>query len=159
MHPTRIATLLLASVMAAGGALTIWSATLTQETLTEEGNKTQEFCAVAMFGIYSGNYDKSSKSLYLVLQNKRSVDLELENLYLFYPNNVMKKIPLNESLKGNVLRSINVTEVDDGFKNGVIKTNCPEVSVEFTYSKVAGFRVPLQIPFIQEIKKLFRIKD
>lgn len=129
---------LLAIIMGAGGVFTLWATTLTTTTLSEEANKTGELCGAAMFGIYSGNYDESSRSLYLVLQNKRSVDLELENLYLFYPNNVMETIPLNEPLKGNVMRSINKTGVDDGFEKGMIKTNCPEVSVEFTYSGVAG---------------------
>jgi len=155
----RAAYLLLATIMGIGAMFTLWVTSLTTITLEEEANKSQEFCAGAMFGIYSGNYDKSSKSIYMVLQNKRSVDLELENLYLFYPNNVMKTIPLNEPLKGNVLRSINVTEIDDGFVKGIIKTNCPEVEVEFTYSRVAGIRVPLQIPLLEEIKKMFRIKD
>jgi len=149
----------LAVVMGIGAAFILWITSLTTRTLTEEANKTQEFCGAAMFSIYSGDYDKSSKSLYMILQNKRSIDLQLENLYLFYPNNVMRTIPLNEPLKGNVLRSINVTGVDDGFEKGIIKTNCPEVSVEFTYSKVAGIRVPLQIPLLEEIKRMFRIKD
>ena len=151
--------LLLAAIMGAGAVFTLWVTTLTTTTLTREGNQSQEFCGAALFGIYSGNYDKPSKSLYLILQNKRSIDLELETLYIFYQNNMMKTIPLNEPLKGNVLRSINVSGIDDGFEKGIIKTNCPEVSVEFTYSKVSGIRVPLQIPFIQEIKKMLRIKD
>ena len=64
MDPTKIATLLLASVMAAGGVITIWSATLTEKVLPEGGNKSHELCSVAMFGIYSGDYDENSKSLY-----------------------------------------------------------------------------------------------
>ena len=151
--------LLLATIMGIGAAFILWITTLTTRTLTEEANKTQEFCGAAMFGIYSGKYDKSSKSLYLILKNMRSIDLELENLYLFYPDNMMKTIPLNEPLKGNILRSINITGIDDGFTKGIIKTNCPEVSVEFSYSKVSGIRVPLQIPLLEEIKKMFRIKD
>jgi len=151
--------LLLVAIMGAGGVFTLWAATLTTTTLEEGANRTQEFCTGTMFGIYSGNYDKPSRSLYLVLQNKRSVDLELKNLYLFYPNNMMRTIPLNEPLKGNVIRSINVTEVDDGFNNGVIKTNCPDVSVEFSYSRVGGIQVPLGIPFVREIIDTFRIKD
>lgn len=132
---SKLATILLAAVMSAGGLFTFWATTLTTKTL-EEANKTQELCSVAMFGIYSGDYDKSSKTLYLILQNKRSVDLELKNLYILYPNNVMETIPLNEDLKGNVLKPINLPGIDDGFKSGIIKTNCPQVSVEFTYSQV-----------------------
>jgi len=149
--------LILTAIMGAGAVFTLWVTSLTTTTLEEEANKTQEFCAAAMFGIYSADYEKSSKSLYLILQNKRSIDLELENLYLFYPDNVMKTIPLNEPLKGNVMRSINVTGVDDGFTKGIIKTDCPEVSVEFTYSTVSGIRVPLQLPLLREIKKMLRI--
>jgi len=149
----------LAAIMGTGAVFTLWVTSLTTTTLDEEANKTQEFCGAAMFGIYSGDYDKSSKSLYLIIQNKRSIDLELENLYLFYPKNVMKTFPLNEPLKGNVMRSINVTEVNDGFTKGMIKTNCPEVSVEFTYSGVSGIRVPLQLPLLREIKKMLRIES
>jgi len=133
----RAAFVLLAAIMGMGGIFTFWVTTLTTTTLLpEEARKIEELCHLATFGVYSGDYDKSSNSLYLILQNKRSVDLELENLYLLYPNNVMKTIPLNEDLKGNVLKSINITGIDDGFKNGIIKTNCPGVSVDFTYSQV-----------------------
>jgi hypothetical protein len=154
----RKAYLLLATVMGIGGIFTMWATSLTTQTLTEEANRTQEFCGAAMFSIYSGSYDRSSNNLYIVLKNQRSVDLVLENLYLFYPNNVLKTIPLNEPLKGGVMRPIDLT-VEDGFTKGLIKTNCPEVSVEFTYSGVAGIRVPLQIPFIREIKRMFRIES
>ncbi|NCS71179.1 MAG: hypothetical protein GW780_03365 [Candidatus Aenigmarchaeota archaeon] len=39
--------------------------------------------------------------------------------------------PIGEDLESSKIKSYNFTEVPVDFKNGVIKTSCPEVSIEF----------------------------
>ncbi len=137
MEPTRIVVLLVATVMSIAAVFTIWGTNLMKRTIMKTENITPaEKCKIAMFQIYSGSYNRNEETLYLILENKRSVDLELEKLYIFYPNGEMKSFDLNETLRGNMLRSIKVNGVKDGFTSGTIKTDCPDVSVDFSYSQV-----------------------
>jgi len=130
----RMVVLLTASIMAIAGIFTLWGANLIRRTLPPE-NTTGEVCHAALFRFYSGNYEKDTKKLILILENQRSVELRLENLYLIYGENV-KTFPLNERLEGNMLKSLVVNGVDDGFTSGTVKTNCPEVSLYFKYSQL-----------------------
>ncbi len=133
----RIVIMLFVTSLSMAGIISYWGTTLVQRTLSEaEELSAESDCPSALFGLYSGNYNNSTKNLALILDNRRSADLKLENLYLFYPNGVMKEIPLNETLEGNQIKSLRLVEIDDGFTNGKIKTNCPEVSVDFTHSQV-----------------------
>jgi hypothetical protein len=132
---TRIVTLLTAAVISIGAIISFWGAGLIQKTLNRT-QTTEELCLGAMFRLYSGKYDSNKKELTLILENQRTIDLKLENLYLFYPNKLMKTFSLNEVLEGNMLKSVVVSDVDDGFETGTIKTNCPDVSLDFTYSDV-----------------------
>jgi len=132
----KIVTLLTAVIMSVAAILAFWSSNMIKQTLSSAENATKEYCSGAMFRLYSGSYDKENKVLQLILENQRTVDLQLRNLYLVYPNGEMKTYQLNELLKGNMLKSIRVEGVEDGFDKGTIKTNCPEVSVEFSYSEV-----------------------
>jgi hypothetical protein len=123
--------------MGLGAIISFWGAGLVQTRLNATANKTpEEVCIGAMFRLYSGSYDSNKKELLLILENQRGVDLELETLYLFYPNKEMKSFELDGYLQGNMLMSIPVKNVEDGFESGTIKTNCPEVSLDFTYSDV-----------------------
>jgi hypothetical protein len=128
---------LLAAVFAIAGMLLYWSNSLVSKSLTKNENTTalQTDCTSALFILYSGKYDSSTKNLVLVVENKRSNDLNLESVYLFYQNE-MKTFTVNDLLKGNQLKSIGITGVDAGFDRGIVKTNCPEVSVEFTPSQL-----------------------
>lgn len=135
MNPTRIVMLFTAAILSIGALISFWGTTL----ITEALNRTQaeeDACLGAMFRLYSGSYDSGKKELLLTLENQRLVDLKLENLYLFYGNEPMKTFTLNEVLEGNRLKSIVVSGVEDGFEGGTIKTNCPGVSLDFSYSDV-----------------------
>lgn len=138
ISPLVAAVILIASTMMIAAILSFWASSFVKKELSEAENTTTETrCTVAQFRIYSGSYNNASEVLFLVLENQRSFDLELKDLYLFYSDNLMKPIPLNEKLEGNQLKSINVSDVTNNFNNGVIKTNCPDVSASFTYSQVA----------------------
>ncbi len=92
-------------------------------------------CLAAKFRLYSGSYDDQNEELILVLENQRSVDLELNGLYLFDENNVLTTETLTGTLEGNRLKSFNLTDVNN-FTKAIVKTKCPDVSVEFTYDQV-----------------------
>jgi len=125
------------TVVAIGAIFYFWGAQLVQTRLNATAEETsEEICIGAMFILYSGNYNKETKELLLTLENKRGVDLELNNLYLFYPDKEMKTFELNEQLQSTMLKTITVKNVEDGFESGTIKTNCVDVTVDFTYSDV-----------------------
>jgi hypothetical protein len=107
--------------------------TTSSTTTTEKAGIT--VCSSASFKLYSGSYKKDIKNLFLILENRRAVNLQLENLFLQYQSKLETKI-LNTTLKGNEIRSLNITGVEDNFISGIIKTNCPAVSVDFTYAQV-----------------------
>jgi hypothetical protein len=71
----------------------------------------------------------------LRLDNVRAVDLKLENLYLFYPDNTMNTYPLNSFLlKGGEIKELPTLNVRPDFTSGEIRTNCPSVILRFTNS-------------------------
>ena len=47
-----------------------------------------------------------------------------------------KTFELNKPLQANMLLSVPVKDVEDGFESGTIKTNCADIIVDFTYSDV-----------------------
>ena len=133
MDPTRIVMLLAGTVIALGAVFSFWGASLVQTRLNESAE--EDACIGAMFRLYSGSYNTETKGLLLVFENQRVVDLELTNLYLFYSEE-MKTYDLNKDLAGNMILSVPVEGVEDGFDSGTVKTNCPDVTVDFTYSDV-----------------------
>jgi len=125
------------TVVAIGAIFSFWGAQLVQTRLNATANKTpEEICIGAMFRLYSGKYDSNKKELLLILENQRGVDLDLKTLYLFYPNKKMETFQLNKALQGNMLLSISVKNVEDGFESGTIKTDCADITVDFSYSDV-----------------------
>jgi len=75
--------------------------------------------------------------LHLILDNKKSIDLELTNLFLIYQNNNVESYPLGETLKGNEILAMDQSINNTDFLTGEIKTHCPDVSVYFTKSQVS----------------------
>ena len=140
ISPLVAAVILIAATMSIAGILTFWATGFVRERLDVAGNTTDETnCLAAQFRLYSGTFDNSTSpgTLYLILENQRSIDLSLTNLYLFYPNNVLQDITLTETLLGNKLKSITISNVNGGFSGGKIKTNCPDIDVDFTISQLS----------------------
>lgn len=132
----KIIYMMLAVVMSMGAVLTFWGSTLIKERLNATENITPaEICTSASFKFYSGKYDKANMNLYLVFENQRSIELKLEKLYIFYPNN-FETFDINKTLEGNILKSFNIPGVKDGFSSGTVKTNCPSVETDFSYSQL-----------------------
>jgi len=127
--------LLTAAIMGIASIFTLWGSILVRERLGPENATSITTCQSALFKLYSGKYDRSTKNLYIVLENQRSIELKLDKLYLFYPSN-MVTFGLNNTLEGNMLKSININGVEDGFTSGTVKTDCPDVSLDFSYSQL-----------------------
>jgi len=139
ISPLVAAVILIAATMSIAGILTFWATGFVKGRLTSVENTTVETeCVAAQFRLYSGTFDNSTSpyTLTLILENQRSIDLTLNNLYLFLPNGDLKEHTLTGTLEGNKLKSFTVTDVDGSFTRGIIKTNCPDVNVEFTISQL-----------------------
>lgn len=139
--------IIIAVILAIAGILTIWASPLVQQNYLEKlgiglnlrgnvtENKSTDICTSASFRVYSGKYDKENMNLYIVLENQRPIELKLGKLYLFYPNN-FETFDINKTLEGNMLKSFDIPRVKDGFSSGTVKTNCPDVEVDFSYSQL-----------------------
>lgn len=138
ISPLVAAVILIAATMSIAGILSFWASGFVKTRLGEAGNVTVESsCLGAEFKLHSGSYD--NETLTLIVDNIRPVDLVLESLYLFYPDKPMIPKSLNNTiLKGNEIKQIQITDVDTNFTSAKIKTNCPEVYLDFTFSQVIG---------------------
>jgi len=137
LSPIVASVILIAATMTIAGILTFWTTGFVSKKLNETSNVNDETtCYGAEFKLHSASY--SNGTLFLRLDNRRNVDLKLENLYLFYPDNSMDTVPLKEfSLKGNEIKQLSpIMGVRPNFVSGKIKTNCPTVFLDFSSSEV-----------------------
>jgi len=88
-------------------------------------------CVDAAFIVYSSTYNADERTLYIIVDNRRSVDLFLEDLYIFYSNNQISTKPINKLLRVGEVIQLNMSDVKEGFTSMKIKTNCPDVFVDF----------------------------
>ena len=141
LSPLIAAVILIAATMTIAGILAFWvsSFVVTElEEAEEAGITGGAKCLGAQFEIYSGSYD--GNTLHFILDNKKSTDLYLTNIFLIYPNNDVVPISLNKTLKGNEIDSVTVSGVAPNFLTGEIKTNCPDVSAFFTYEQISSMQ-------------------
>ncbi len=138
MSPLIAAVVLIAATMTIAAVIAFWASGFVKEKLTESESITGgSKCFGAEFNLRSGSYDSSTKSLHLILDNRKSVDLQIKNVFLIYSDEpVATKTLDNTTLKGNEIKDFTIENVDDGFLTGEIKTQCPDVSIYFTYSQV-----------------------
>jgi len=140
ISPLIAAVILIAATMSIAGILSYWASSFAQEKLEESENTTAEEqtkCIGAKFKFYAdGSYNNNTNIMKVILENQRSYDLNLKDLYLFYPDNEIKTVALNGILlEKNVLKQFNFTvTTGDNFNKGQIRTQCPEVFVEFKNS-------------------------
>ena len=135
LSPLVAAVILIAATMSIAGILSYWTTGFVKSKLGIAENATEETrCLNAEFKLYSGSYD--GETLYLVLENTRTYELLLTDLYFFDENDILlvdNSIKLNEKLE----QLTPITEDVSDFDHAIIKTNCPEVSVEFTKAQVS----------------------
>ncbi len=137
LSPIVAAVILIAATMSIAGILTFWTTSFITKKLNESSSVNSETsCLGAEFKLNSASFNNGT--LYLRLDNRRNIDLTLENLYLFYSGNRMETVPLSSFLlKGNEIKQLPpILDVEPGFVSGKIKTNCPEIFLDFTSSQV-----------------------
>jgi hypothetical protein len=127
INPLTLAIILIVVTILIAAGLSFWASGIGKKS----AEKTAD-CSLAEFRLYSGSYDSTTSSLSLVLENLHSKELTDMTLYLFYSDDEIIEKPFERSLKGTKLETYNFNEIPKDFERGVIKTNCPEVSVKFT---------------------------
>ncbi len=138
ISPLVAAVILIAATMSIAGILSYWTTGFVKTKLCIAENATEETrCLNAEFKLYSGSYDEDEGKLYLVLENTRTYELTLTDIYLFDSNGVLIQPTITLNQKLEQLTPIEKENIPT-FERGIIKTNCPEVSVEFTYSQVTS---------------------
>ncbi len=138
MSPLIAAVILIAATMVIAAILASWTAQFTEQKLRqaeEESITGGARCLGAQFELYSGGLDGTT--LQLVLNNKKSIDLYLTDLFLIGSNNTVDNVSLDVTLKGNEIMQIERAIPNANFLTGEIKTQCPDVSVFFTRDQVA----------------------
>ena len=114
ISPLAVSVILVAVTVVIAAILSYWATNLVKDqTNTEDG------CVDAGFRLYSGNYDNSTNTLYLVLDNQRTTDLNDLTIYLFYPQKKIVEKSLEGMLEANNIKSFKIT-VEEGFNSGVI---------------------------------------
>lgn len=138
MSPLIAAVILIAATMSIAAILAYWTSGFMKgelERAEELGITGGAECLSAEFELRSGSY--IGGELNLILDNKKSVDLDLTYVYLIYSGNDVVPKLINKTLNGNEIKTITVLEVGDNFLTGEIKTHCPDISVFFTYDQVS----------------------
>lgn len=138
ISPLVAAVILIAATMSIAGILSFWASGFVKSRLGEAGNVTVESgCLGAEFKLHSGSYD--NETLTLIVDNIRAVDLVLENIYFFSNGELIEETSLNNMiLKSNEIKQVPVPSAPANFTSAKIKTNCPEVYLDFTFSQVIG---------------------
>lgn len=135
MSPLIAAVILIAATMTIAGILAAWTTGFVRGELEEAAIVTGgSKCLGAEFEFRSGSL--SGNTLNLILDNKKSQDLTLTNLFLIKSGNQVDQISLNKTLNGNEIKTITITITDPNFLTGEIKTQCPDVSAFFTHDQV-----------------------
>ncbi len=52
-------------------------------------------------------------------------------LYIFYPDKTIVEKSMKENLGASKIKPYNFTEIPKDFEKGLIKTNCPDVTIQF----------------------------
>ncbi len=138
ISPLVASVILIAATMSIAAFLSYWAGNFVQRGLTETGNTTQESqCLSSQFRVYSGKYNNATKSLVVILENQRLADISLSNIYLFYPDGILKSVNITGVIAGNELKTFNVSGVDPGFTQGEIRSTCPQTATSFKCGTIA----------------------
>jgi len=126
VNPLTLAIALVVITIIIAAALSFWASGIGNKNTEKETD-----CSIARFKLYSGTYDLSKSSIFLILENLQPTELKHLTLYLFYPNNTIIEKPMKENLGASKIKPYNFTEIPKDFEKGLIKTNCPNVVVQF----------------------------
>jgi len=135
LSPIVASVILIAITMAIAGVLSFWAGNFVQRNIQQTENTTEDLsCLNALFDTYSTcKYNSASKEISVVLENKRAKSLQLDSLYVFYPNDLVQfKIP--ETLPPNLFyfksSKYGIT-INPGFDHFELRSACPGVFKSF----------------------------
>jgi len=126
INPMKLAVALVVITISIAAVLSFWASGIGDKNV-----KKREDCSIASFRLYSGTYDSSTSSLLYVLENLQSSELKDLTLYLFYHDKTVIERPMKENLEGNKIKTYNFNGIPKDFEKGLIKTNCPDVTLQF----------------------------
>ena len=126
INPLTLAIALVVTTIIIAAGLSFWASGIGGKNVGKETD-----CSIAEFKLYSGKYDPSKGSMLLILENLKSTELKHLTLYIFYPDETIIEKSIEENLEVNKIKSYGLTEIPKDFEKGLIKTNCPNVIVEF----------------------------
>ena len=126
INPLTLAIALVVITIIIAAGLSLWASGIGNKDIEKETD-----CSLAQFKLYSGAYDSSQSSISFVLENLRPTGLNHLTLYIFYPDKTIIEKPMEENLEASKIKSYDFSEIPKDFEKGLIKTNCPNVAVEF----------------------------
>ena len=126
INPLTLAIALVVITIIIAAVLSFWAS-----GFGNKGSEKQTDCSIAEFRLYSGSYNSSTSSIFFVLENLQPTELRDLTLYLFYPDKTIIEKPMDGDLGANKLKPYNFTGIPKDFEKGLIKTNCPEVTIQF----------------------------
>ena len=136
ISPLAAAVILIAVTMTVSGMLAYWA---TNFVKTPVGAAAIDSCGTADFSIYYCNFDGSSGTLSVILENLKAVEMDDLRVYFVYPDStVSDAVALGAPLSGGVLKSYTVTDVDPSFTKIIVKAQCPELARETTCARAVG---------------------
>lgn len=130
ISPLVASVLLIAITMTIAGVLAYWSTSFVRTSLPEVNATTSE-CTLANFAIYSCNYENSTSTLNIILENLENIQLSNLRVFVVYTNTSLSDaIPLNSTLTSGLLKSFSLTGMGPSFSKILVKTQCPELNKE-----------------------------
>jgi len=128
ISPLVAVVLLIAITMTVAGVLAYWASGFVRSSLPSQNQtSTLQQCISADFEINpTTNYNSTTHTLNLILQNTAGVDLTITNVSFVYTDGVESRA-INQPLPMNSMKSFPVTNVREGFITYTVFTNCPKV--------------------------------
>ena len=127
ISPLVATVLLIAITMTIAGVLAYWASGFVRSSLPAS-NQTQQVqeCSGENFDILSSNYNSSTSSLIVILQNKADTTVNIANATFIYSDGTVYSQNIGQSLPaGNAIIGVTVTGVSSGYRSYKICTTCP----------------------------------
>ncbi|MCS7135120.1 MAG: hypothetical protein N3E38_02375 [Candidatus Aenigmarchaeota archaeon] len=136
LSPIVASVILIATTMAIAGILSFWAGTFVEKKVTETENVTTDIsCLNARFSLFTQcKYNSQTREISFILENQGTQDINLDSLYVFYPDNNLRQFKLSLKLPANQLIPFKQGDIDPGFLSFQLRTTCPTVYKDFSCS-------------------------
>jgi len=136
ISPLVASVLLIAATMSIAGILAYWASSFVKTGLPEV-NKTQQECQFIDFRIATCRYQDSTKTITLILDNFRAIDIQSPTVTIFDSSGIpLTPIPLNESVPSGQFKAFSMSVSSGNFSKIIVGTAfCPDIRKEATCEK------------------------